>query len=96
MIARKVYIGDAVYAEILDGRLVLTTENGLTLTNRIVLDEDVWQLLVEYVELAYGRRPPEAEEEEEEVPEPEEPREPEEPQETEARQEAEAPEEPEP
>jgi hypothetical protein len=46
----KVYIGDAVYAEIDEhGILVLTTEDGIRATNTIVLEPDVWHALLDYV-----------------------------------------------
>lgn len=38
---KKRYIGDGVYAEIEHGNLVLTTENGFSTTNRIVLEPAV-------------------------------------------------------
>ncbi len=37
----KLYIGDAVYVEMNGGDLVLTTEDGLSVTNRIVLEPEV-------------------------------------------------------
>lgn len=47
----KTYLGDAVYAEIDDyGDLVLTTENGLETTNRIVLESRTYAMLVDYVQ----------------------------------------------
>ena len=49
----KTYLGDAVYAEIdVWGRLVLTTEDGIRATNRIVLEGQVWRALVAYMERA--------------------------------------------
>lgn len=47
----KVYVGDAVYAEFTQWgetsfELVLTTENGISVTNRIVLEPQVWDALV--------------------------------------------------
>ena len=47
----KTYLGDAVYAEVVDGELVLTTEDGLHVTNRIVLEAVVWQALRHYMGL---------------------------------------------
>lgn len=46
----KTYIGDSVYVEI-DSyeEVVLTTENGITISNRIVLEKRVWQDLVKFV-----------------------------------------------
>jgi hypothetical protein len=46
---RKEYLGDAVYAEVIDNRLVLTTENGYCATNTIVLEPDVLNGLIQYV-----------------------------------------------
>jgi hypothetical protein len=48
--ARKTYLGDGAYAE-LDryGDLVLTTENGISVTNRIVLGAVEYQTLVDFV-----------------------------------------------
>jgi hypothetical protein len=37
----KTYLGDGVYAEIGHGELILTTENGISVTNRIVLEPEV-------------------------------------------------------
>ena len=46
----KVYLGDAVYA-MWDGyAVVLTTEDGVSVTNRIVLDSQVLQALTTYVQ----------------------------------------------
>ena len=45
----KEYIGDGVYVAFDGYSLVLTTENGLALTNTIVLEPPVYTALVEYV-----------------------------------------------
>lgn len=47
----KCYLGDAVYVDVdsATGNLVLTTEDGLRETNRIVLQPQVFHSLVEYV-----------------------------------------------
>lgn len=47
---KKQYIGDGVYAEFDGWALVLTTENGIETTNRIVLEDSVYAALVAYVE----------------------------------------------
>ena len=47
---KKQYIGDGVYVEFDGYALVLTTENGVETTNRIVLETEVYSSLVEYVE----------------------------------------------
>jgi len=46
----KVYLGDAVYIDYDGFALVLTTENGIATTNRIVLEPEVYSALVQYVE----------------------------------------------
>jgi len=47
---RKTYLGDGAYADVEHGDLVLTTENGIRTTNRIVLGGAEWEALVRYVE----------------------------------------------
>lgn len=47
---KKAYLGDGVYALLEFRRLVLTTEDGYTVTNRIVLGPEEWTALMEYVE----------------------------------------------
>ena len=45
----KVYLGDGVYAEYQDGLgIVLTTENGISTTNRIVLELPVYAALLQF------------------------------------------------
>jgi hypothetical protein len=51
----KVYLGDGVYVEFDGQDLVLTTENGMTVTNRIVLEPEVYELLLIYVHKAKGK-----------------------------------------
>ncbi len=47
----KRYLGDGVYVEIGDtGDLVLTTEDGVSVTNRIVFDEVTMAEFEQYVE----------------------------------------------
>jgi len=46
----KVYIGDGCYIDFDGYALVLTTENGIEATNRIVLEPSVYAALVEYVD----------------------------------------------
>lgn len=48
--SKKEYIGDGVYVDFDGWALVLTTENGIETTNRIVLETDVYTSLVNYVE----------------------------------------------
>ena len=46
----KSYLGDAVYADLDQwGCLILTTEDGIRATNRIVLEPEVLLALEEYV-----------------------------------------------
>jgi hypothetical protein len=45
----KRYLGDAVYVEHDGFGLVLTTEDGYNVTNRIVLEPEVWSALESYI-----------------------------------------------
>jgi hypothetical protein len=45
----KEYLGDGVYVEYDGFGLVLTTEDGISTTNRIVLENEVYSSLVGYV-----------------------------------------------
>ena len=45
----EIYLGDGVYADIIDGMIALTTTNGLHETNTIYLESEVWNNLLEYV-----------------------------------------------
>jgi hypothetical protein len=47
---RKVYLGDGVYAEVREGVLVLTAENGISVTDEIHLEVEVWEMLKAYIE----------------------------------------------
>ena len=50
MSKKKEYLGDSVYAEINEfGQVVLTTNNGAEDSNTIVLEPEVFSVLVEYV-----------------------------------------------
>ena len=46
---KKRYIGDAVYVELDPCGIVLTTEDGISVTNRIVLEPEVWQALQDWI-----------------------------------------------
>lgn len=49
---KKAYLGDGVYVEF-DyqlAQLILTTENGIAVTNRIVLEAEVYAALTTYVD----------------------------------------------
>lgn len=45
----KTYIGDGIYAELTEQGLVLTTENGISVTNRIVIEQREWDTLTEWI-----------------------------------------------
>lgn len=45
----KTYLGDGVYAEFNGFQIVLTTENGVSITNTIYLEQDVYESLVLFV-----------------------------------------------
>ena len=47
---QKIYLGDAVYANYDGYHVVLTTENGISTTNKIFLEPPVYQALIKYVE----------------------------------------------
>lgn len=49
MTRSKAYLGDGVYIEYEDRDIVLTTEDGMRVTNRIVLEPEVLALLMEFV-----------------------------------------------
>lgn len=51
----KEYIGDGVYAAFNGFALILTTENGLEVTNTIVLEPNEWAKLTKYVEALPSR-----------------------------------------
>lgn len=46
---KKEYLGDGVYVEIVNDQIVLTTENGVDITNIIYLEPQVLTNLFEYV-----------------------------------------------
>jgi hypothetical protein len=50
----KLYLGDGVYLTFLDYGILLTTENGIVVTNRIVLEPEVYMALVQYMKRADG------------------------------------------
>ena len=55
--ASKHYIGDAVYVEYDGYNVILTTENGVSVTNTILLEPEVWDNLVAWL-AAFGERAP--------------------------------------
>jgi hypothetical protein len=46
---RAAYLGDGVYIQFQPGRMILTTEDGVSVTNRIVLEPEVWAQLLRVV-----------------------------------------------
>jgi hypothetical protein len=46
---RKSYIGDGVYIDFDGYSLILTTEDGISVQNTVVLEPSVYSALVEYV-----------------------------------------------
>jgi hypothetical protein len=53
----KTYLGDAVYGEFDQfGALVLTTEDGISVTNKIVLEPEVIQNLQNYFDYMKRKR----------------------------------------
>lgn len=55
----KKYIGDGVYMVIEFGAVVLTTENGVRATNRIVLEPEVLEAMLEALKKELPRVPKE-------------------------------------
>ncbi len=49
----KTYLGDSVYAEIENGMIKLTTENGFGPINTIFLELEVYEALERYVKFEY-------------------------------------------
>jgi hypothetical protein len=47
---KKRYLGDGVYVAFTGYRFVLTTENGIRATNEIVLEPEVVEELIRYVD----------------------------------------------
>ena len=45
----KVYLGDGAYVDFDGYALVLTTEDGISVTNTVVLEPSVWEALRAYV-----------------------------------------------
>src|SRR5213593_2229673 len=54
-VSTKRYLGDGVYVDYnAAGQLVLTTENGVSVTNEIYLEPEVYGALTEYVRVLRG------------------------------------------
>jgi hypothetical protein len=47
---QRVYLGDSVYAALENGMIKLTTENGYGPSNTILLESEVYEALVRWVE----------------------------------------------
>lgn len=45
----KIYLGDAVYAEWKNSELILTTEDGISITNKIYLEIPIIMNLLDYI-----------------------------------------------
>lgn len=45
----KTYLGDGVYVDFEAGEIILTTENGILITNRIVMDPAVMIAFLKYL-----------------------------------------------
>lgn len=56
MSTTKEYIGDGTYVEFDGYGLWLTTENGISTTNRIYLEPSVWTNLVQYMKNLEAKR----------------------------------------
>lgn len=54
MSAHKYYLGDSVYATFLHDDLILTTEDGISISNQIVLEPAVVELLLKVLESEKG------------------------------------------
>jgi hypothetical protein len=49
MTVRAAYLGDGVFVQFAPGQMILTTEDGRTVTNTIVFEPEVWQQLLRVV-----------------------------------------------
>lgn len=45
----KTYLGDGAYAELADGRLMLTAEDGIRATDTVILEPEAWAELLAFV-----------------------------------------------
>jgi len=58
MSVEKRYLGDGVYAEVKEGMIYLTTENGIEAQNTVVMDPDILDKFSEFVwDANLGKRP---------------------------------------
>ena len=53
----KIYLGDGAYVQQVcyDGEVVLTTENGISEQNRVVLGINEWRSLIEWHAQVHGK-----------------------------------------
>ena len=51
----KVYLGDSVYVAFEHPFVVLTTEDGVSVTNRILLEPEVTVALVDWLKQTFGK-----------------------------------------
>lgn len=52
----KTYLGDAVYAEFDGFNVVLTTENGIEVTNTVALEQKVIQAIITFYERSINQQ----------------------------------------
>ena len=57
----KSYLGDSVYAQIENGMILLTTENGFGASNKIYMEPEVLEALDKYRKLIEEKYQPEKE-----------------------------------
>lgn len=46
----KAYLGDGAYAELRDGRLIITAEDGVHATDSVVLGPEEWAILEAFLD----------------------------------------------
>ena len=51
---KKEYLGDGLYCEVEHAQFKLTTENGISITNTIFLEPQVYKAFVAYAERAFN------------------------------------------
>ena len=54
----KRYLGDGAYVDFDGYGIMLTTENGISVTNEIYLEPQVYAALVQYAEQFYSQKEP--------------------------------------
>lgn len=48
----KIYLGDGAYIQLVEGQFYLTTEDGISTTNTVVLDSDMMVRVFDYARKA--------------------------------------------